>query len=119
MWCLEPSQHLSVRARHLLRAPSHRFILPTLGLVDITYLYTKGRSELAAAMGQQRLVSASNCVLSPLDEPVAMLLPSARNIHDAMLVATTRVHRNMLTEPVAVITQHGDMTRSERIDTVE
>jgi PIN domain nuclease of toxin-antitoxin system len=49
-WFLETSQRLSVRARNRLRDPSHTFILPTIVLVEITYLYTKGRIEIDAAM---------------------------------------------------------------------
>ena len=108
----------SVRARNQLRDPSHTFILPTIVLVEITYLYTKGRIEIDAAMVQQRLVSASNCVLYPLDEQVAMLIPTELNIHDAIIVATALVYRDILTEPVAVITNNGEITRSGLIDTV-
>jgi PIN domain nuclease of toxin-antitoxin system len=118
VWFLETSQRLSVGARNRLRDPRHTFILPTIVLVEITYLYTKGRIEIAAAMVQQRLVSASNCVLYPLDEQVAMLIPTELNIHDAIIVATALVYRDILTEPVAVITKNGEITRSGLIDTV-
>jgi PIN domain nuclease of toxin-antitoxin system len=94
VWFLETSQRLSVRARNVLRDPSHTFILPTLVLVEITYLYTRGRIEVDAVTVQQRLVSASNCVLYPLDEQVAMLIPTELNIHDAIIVATALVYRD-------------------------
>jgi PIN domain nuclease of toxin-antitoxin system len=81
VWFLETSQRLSVRARNMLRDPSHTLILPMLVLVEITYLYTKGRIEVDATMVQQRLMSASNCVLYPLDEQVAMLIPTVKNNH--------------------------------------
>ena len=118
VWFLETSQRLSSRARNVLRDPSHMFILPTLVLVEITYLYTKGRIEVDAAMVQQRLVSASNCVLYPLDEQVAMRIPTGLNIHDAIIVATAFVYRDILNEPAAVITKNGEITRSRLIDTV-
>jgi PIN domain nuclease of toxin-antitoxin system len=118
VWFLEASQRLSVQARDVLRDPSHTFILPTLVLVEITYLYTKGRIVVDAAMVQQRLVSASNCVLYPLDEQVALLIPTRLNIHDAIIVATALVYRDILHEPVAVITKNGEITRSGLIDTV-
>jgi PIN domain nuclease of toxin-antitoxin system len=118
VWFLETSQRLSVRARNVLRDPSHTLILPTLVLVEITYLYTKGRIEVDATMVQQRLMSASNCVLYPLDEQVAMLIPTELNIHDAIIVATALVYRDILNEPVGVITKNGKITRSGLIDTV-
>jgi PIN domain nuclease of toxin-antitoxin system len=118
VWFLETSERLSVRARNLLRDPSHTFILPTIVLVEITYLYTKRRIALDAVTVRQRLVSASNCVLYPLDEQVAMLIPTEVNIHDAIIVATAFIYRDILTEPVAVITKNGEITRSGLIDTV-
>ena len=118
VWFLETSQRLSVRARNVLRDPSHTLILPTLVLVEITYLYTKGRIEVDATMVQQRLMSTSNCVLYPLDEQVAMLIPTELNIHDAIIVATALVYRDILNEPVGVITKNGEITRSGLIDTV-
>jgi PIN domain nuclease of toxin-antitoxin system len=44
VWFLEGSGRLSVQAGTVLRDPSHRFILPTIVLVEITYLYSKGRT---------------------------------------------------------------------------
>jgi PIN domain nuclease of toxin-antitoxin system len=118
VWFLETSERLSVRARNLLRDPRHTFIPPTIVLVEITYLYTKRRIAIDAVTVRQRLVSASNCVLYPLDEQVAMLIPTELNIHDAIIVATALVYRDILTEPVAVITKNGEITRSGLIDTV-
>jgi hypothetical protein len=63
-------------------------------------------------------MSASNGVLYPLEEQVAMLIPTELNIHDAIIVATALVYRDILNEPVAVITKDGDITRSGLIDTV-
>ncbi len=40
VWFLESSRRLSIRARSVLRDPNHTFILPTIVLVEITYLYT-------------------------------------------------------------------------------
>jgi PIN domain nuclease of toxin-antitoxin system len=59
VWFLESSRRLSVRAGTVLRDPSHTFILPTIVLVEITYLYTKGRIDVDIALVQQRLVAAA------------------------------------------------------------
>jgi len=118
VWFLEGSGRLSPPAGAVLRDPSHKFILPTIVLVEITYLYTKGRIAVDRAVVQQRLVAAVNCVLYPLDEQVAMHIPTGLNIHDAIIVATALVYRDILHEPVAVITKNGEMTRSRLIETV-
>ncbi len=118
VWFLESSRRLSIRARSVLRDPNHTFILPTIVLVEITYLYTKGRIEVDVTMVHQRLVAASNCVLYPLDEQVAALIPTGLNIHDAIIVSTALVYRDILQEPVAVITKDGEIAQSGLIDTV-
>jgi predicted nucleic acid-binding protein len=107
-----------VRAGTVLRDPSQTFILPTIVLVEITYLYTKGRIDVDTAFVQQRLVAASNCVLYPLDEQVVMQIPTGLNIHDAIIVATALVYRDILHESVAVITKNGEITHSGLIETV-
>ena len=101
VWFLESSRRLSARAGTVLRDPHHTFILPTIVLVEITYLYTKGRIDVDIALVQQRLVAASNCVLYPLDEQVAMRIPTGLNIHDAIIVATALVYRDILHESIA------------------
>jgi PIN domain nuclease of toxin-antitoxin system len=118
VWFLESSRRLSARAGTVLRDPSHTFILPTIVLVEITYLYTKGRIDVDITLVQQRLVAASNCVLYPLDEQVAMRIPTGLNIHDAIIVATALVYRDILHESIAVITKNGAITHSGLIETV-
>ncbi|HEY7492748.1 MAG TPA: hypothetical protein VIH59_16755 [Candidatus Tectomicrobia bacterium] len=93
-------------------------MLPTIVLVEITYLYSKGRIAVDRAVVQQRLVAAVNCVLYPLDEQVAMRIPTGLTIHDAIIVATALVYRDILHEPVAVITKNGEITRAGLINTV-
>ena|ERR1043166_4517409 len=64
------------------------------------------------------LVAASNCGLYPLDEQVAMLILTRLNMHDAIIVATALVYRDILHESVAVITKNGEITHSCLIETV-
>ena len=118
VWFLEGSGRLSPQAGAVLRDPSHKFILPTIVLVEITYLYTKGRITVDIAAVQQRLVAAANCVLYPLDEQVAMRIPTGLNIHDAIIVATALVYRDILHESIAVITKNGEITRAGLIHTM-
>ena len=40
------------------------------------------------------------------------------DIHDAVIVATALVYRDILHEPVAVITKNGEITRVGLINTV-
>ena len=52
VWFLESSRRLSVRAGTMLRDPRHTFTLSTIVLVEITYLYTKGRIDVDIALVQ-------------------------------------------------------------------
>ncbi len=118
VWFLESSQRLSQRALSIVRDPSQSFILPTIVLVEMAYLYAKGRIEVSAEIVRQRLIAVSNCILYPLDEQVVNRIPLGLNIHDAIIVATALVYRDLLLESVAVITKDGEITRSGLIETV-
>jgi PIN domain nuclease of toxin-antitoxin system len=118
VWFLESSRRLSAQAQTILRDPDQSFILPTIVLVEMAYLYAKGRIAVHAEMVRHRLMAASNCILYPLDEQVVNRISIGLNIHDAIIVATALVYRDLLREPVAVVTKDGEITRSGLIDMV-
>jgi len=51
-----------------------------------------------------------------LDGPVVERLPTTLNIHDAIIVATGLVFRDVLSESTAVVTKDADITASGLIN---
>jgi hypothetical protein len=67
---------------------------------------------------QRDLVSASNCTVYPIDEQVVSLTPTSLNIHDAIMVATALVYRDIFKAPTAFITKDTDIKNSGLIQTI-
>ena len=58
------------------------------------------------------LSGAPNCVIYPVDEHVISLMPPGLNIHDALIVSTGLVYRNVLGEDAAILTVDEDIIKS-------
>ena len=85
-------------------------------LVEITFLYAKKRIATGVAEIRARLLAASNCVAYPLDEQVVALVPTALEIHDAIVVATALVYRDVLRQEVTVITKDEAIRQSALVE---
>lgn len=66
---------------------------------------------------QQSLVGAANGVAYPLDEQVVAMIPTSLNIHDAIIVATALVYKDILKLPVEVVTEDAEITASGLVKT--
>ena len=61
---------------------------------------------------------ARNCTIYPLDEAVLDLFPSGLEIHDAIVVATTLLYRDLLMQPVQLLTADRDISASKLVPTL-
>jgi hypothetical protein len=66
---------------------------------------------------QQTLVAAANCVAYPLDEQVVSMIPTSLNIHDAIIVATALVYKDILKLPVEIVTKDTEIKTSGLVPT--
>jgi PIN domain nuclease of toxin-antitoxin system len=105
VWFLEASPRLSVRARTAISDPSSQLVIPSIVLVEITFLYAKKRIATSVAEIRRHLLAASNSVVYPLDEQVVALVPTGLEIHDAIVVATALLYRDVLRQEANVITK--------------
>jgi PIN domain nuclease of toxin-antitoxin system len=105
VWFLEASPRLSVRARTAISDPSSQLVIPSIVLVEITFLYSKKRIATSVGEIRRRLLATSNSVVYPLDEQVVALVPTGLEIHDAIVVATALVYRDVLRQDVNIITK--------------
>lgn len=105
VWFLEASPRLSVRARTAISDPSSQLVIPSIVLVEITFLYSKKRIATSVGEIRRRLLATSNSVVYPLDEQVVALVPTGLEIHDAIIVATALVYRDVLRQDANVITK--------------
>jgi hypothetical protein len=82
-------------------------------------LYPHTREDLTRwQVGFEYIANSSNALTYPLDELVVSRLPTQLRIHDAIIVATGLVFRDVLNEPTALITQDSRIVASGLIETV-
>jgi PIN domain nuclease of toxin-antitoxin system len=118
VWFVGASPRLSQAAQAAMSDPSAQLIIPTIVLIEIRFLYARGRVQVDPARVQQDLIGASNCTVYPIDEQVASMTPTGLNIHDAIIVATGLVYRDVFNLPAAVVTCDGEITKSGLIQTI-
>ncbi|MFN7947771.1 MAG: PIN domain-containing protein [Blastocatellia bacterium] len=118
VWFLEGSPLLSTEAKKAMSDVTAELVIPTIALVEISFLYAKKRIRTDVSIVRQKLLAASNCSIYPLDEQIVSLTPLSLNIHDAIIVATGLVYRDVLKRSVALITKDGEITRSGLISTL-
>ena len=112
VWYLEASPRLGKNAARILGDANCDLVIPTIVLAEVAFLY--GRKRIAIDLRQvfSRIANAPNCVVYPLDESVVEHLPSALNIHDAIIVGTALVFRDVLGKDVAILSKDAEISAS-------
>jgi len=116
VWFLEGSSRLSTAAQNALIDTTAQVVVPTIVLAEITFLYARHRITIDLPHVLAHMASAANCLVYPLDGAVVERLPATLNIHDAIIVATALVFRDVLSESTAVVTKDADITASGLIN---
>ena len=116
VWFLEGNKRLSKKAEEALADAEASFVVPSIVLAEITFLYAKGRIPIAPGAVLRHLSAVRNCAIYPLDEAVIERLPITLEIHDAIIVATALVFRDVLGHPTTVITRDEQITDSGLVD---
>ncbi|MBI3584712.1 MAG: PIN domain-containing protein [Nitrospinae bacterium] len=118
VWFLEKNSKLPKTARIALLDPIAQIILPTIVLTEITFLYSKRRTTIDLPIVLSEVASSSNCIVYPLDEEVVLRIPTNLNIHDAIIVATGLLFKELMEHDVAIITKDNSIKNSNLIKTV-
>ncbi|MGH9801261.1 MAG: type II toxin-antitoxin system VapC family toxin [Blastocatellia bacterium] len=118
IWLVGQSPLLSQAALTAMSDPTALLVVPTMCLVEIQYLAAKNRIIVTPEQIEQRLRDTPNTKIYPLDEEVVSKVPLGLDIHDAIIVATALVYRDIRQQPATLITKDGMVTRSGLIQTL-
>lgn len=118
VWLLEESEELSPQVARIFADREARIVVPTIVLAEIRFLYARGRISTSLNDVLNHIVSAPHVEVYPLNELVVSLMPTQLRIHDAIIVATGLVFRDIMNEPTAVLTKDAKIVSSGLIDTV-
>lgn len=118
VWLLEGDPQLSLNALQAFSDPNAEVVIPTIVLAEIQFLYARQRIGTALHDVLTYVRQTPNVQVHPLDEQVVALLMPALRIHDAIIVATGLVYRDILRRPTAVLTRDARIISSGLIQTV-
>lgn len=118
IWLVGQSPLLSQAALTAMSDQTALLVVPTMCLVEIQHLASKNRITVTPQQIEQRLRSAPNTKIYPLDEEVVSQIPLGLDIHDAIITATAIVYRDIHKQPTTLITKDGKITQSGLIQTL-
>ena len=105
VWLLEKNSKLSNPAKLAISDTAAQIIVPTIVLVEIAFLYARKKIKVDVSSVLSEAVSAENCIVYPLDEEVVSRIPTTLDIHDAIIVATGLLYKDLIEHNVAVVTK--------------
>jgi len=95
-----------------LRTRYDLFVFPAIVLAEIKHLISIKRINIDFDMVLEYLSESENCVVYPVDENVVEKMPDSLNIHDALIVGTGLVYKNILKEEVGILTEDEEIATS-------
>jgi hypothetical protein len=101
-----------------MRRGQAAFVVPTIVLAEIKYLKTKGRIQPSLTEVLMTIEADPRFTVYPFDESVVARMPTMLDIHDAIIVGTALVYRDLLGADVQIITRDEAITSSGLITTV-
>ena len=118
VWFLEKNPRLSNNAKSALTDANAQIILPTIVLTEVIFLYAKKKTSVNLPAVLSEVANSSNCIVYPLDEEVVLRIPATINIHDAIIVATGLVFKDLMGQDAAIITKDELIRESNLIRTI-
>ncbi len=118
VWYVSDDPRLSSQAQAIMDDPLSNFVVPTMVLVEIQFLNAKKRFATDLSTVYTDFIEAKNCTVYPLNEDVVSQVPTGLDIRDSIITATALVYRDLLKQPVTLITKDGKITQSGLIQTL-
>lgn len=109
IWFLDKSKKLKPLYYQILTDDNNNIVLSTIVLAEINYLISQKRINVDFEKVVEYLSESENCIIYPVDEDVVDAMPVGLSIHDALIVATGLVYRNILGEEVKILTEDEEI----------
>ncbi len=118
LWYLTGDASLGRRAAAVLDEPTASLIIPTIVLAEARYLSRKGRTNITFEEVLTTIERDERCLIYPLDLAIVKQLPLHLDLHDAFIVGTALVYRNVLHEEVTILTKDEAIVQAELVQIV-
>lgn len=118
VWFLTANSRLSSRAKSILSDSNNVIIVPSIVMMEIKYLYQKKRISLAFEEALEKIETAKNIILYPLDISIATIAPTNLDIHDAIIVGTVIHLSREFDQPVSLVSMDKAVADSRLIPVI-
>lgn len=118
VWFLDKNKKLKPLYRQILTDDRNDFVFSTIALAEVKHLISQKRIRVDFEKVVEFLSESKNCVIYPVDENVVDEMPTGLSIHDALIVATGLVYKNILRKEVTILTEDEEIIRSRILPVV-
>lgn len=118
IWFLDKNKKLKPLYHQILTDVHDTFVFSTIVLAEVKYLISQKRINVDFEKVVEYLGESENCIIYPVDEDVVDAMPVGLSIHDALIVATGLVYRNILGEEVKILTEDEEIIKSQVLPVV-
>lgn len=87
-------------------------------LAEIKHLISLKRINVDFEKVTDYLSESENCIIYPVDEDIVENMPEGLNIHDALIVATGLVYKNILQKEVKILTEDEKIIKSKLLPVI-
>ena len=112
IWFLDRNKRLRSHHHRILTDKNNNFILSAIVLAEIKHLISLKRINIGFEEVIDYLSESENCIIYPVDEDVVERMPEGLNIHDALIVATGLVYKNILGQDVIMLTEDEEIIKT-------
>ncbi len=112
IWYLDRNDRLKPFYHQILTDVHNNFVFSTIVLAEIKHLISHKCINVDYEQVVTFLSESENYVVYPIDEDVVDEMPVGLDIHDALIVATGLVYRNILKEEVKILTEDKEIIKS-------
>jgi PIN domain nuclease of toxin-antitoxin system len=118
VWYLDNDTKLPKRIQKILDSEDAIFVIPTIVLAEIKYLFAKKRIGISFAKVIDALREDSRVRIHPFDFSCVELLNTEFDLHDGMIVATAILFRDNFNKNTFLITKDEKIRKSGLIKTI-
>lgn len=115
---MDKSKKLKPLYYQILTDDDNKIVFSTIVLAEIKHLISQKRISVDFEKVVDYLSESENCIIYPVDEDVVNEMPVGLSIHDALIVATGLVYRNIPQEEVKILTEDEEIIQLHIIPVV-
>lgn len=118
VWYMTNSSRLKRKIRKILDNPQNKFVIPIIVLAEIKYLIFRKKINVNYRKLINVIGRMDNVLIYNVDINVIEKMPLSLDIHDALIVATGLVFKELFNEEIKILTIDKDIINFGKISVI-